>query len=99
MPWTPPEEIEDLHEIVAFISKRKVSLRPSDICVGKAAPLLDFMNAVFDLKFDETPHYSKLKHILNKILLNKNIAPNPTRLDWLKKSSSDIAKGTHLAMG
>jgi serine/threonine protein kinase len=54
----------------------KCKLAPRDICQKRAAPLLAFCQLVYRIKFEETPPYQHLKHLLRKILLDKQQVPN-----------------------
>jgi hypothetical protein len=61
----------------------KINMGPTDLCVGPAQILLSFCEEIFNLKFDEEPCYSKLKHGLCKILLAFNLCPDQ-KFDWSK---------------
>lgn len=56
---------------------------PRELCVGPAHCILPFVSDIFELKFDEEPCYSKLKHHLIKVLLTYNLCPDNV-FDWSK---------------
>lgn len=60
----------------------KTTISVAELCCGPAEALLfPFANEIFNLKFDEKPHYARLRHHLIKILLDNNIGPN-SLFDW-----------------
>jgi hypothetical protein len=56
---------------------------PTKLCVGPALCILNFVEDIFDLEFEEDPCYQKLKHHLCKVLLTYNLIPDNI-FDWTK---------------
>ena len=51
--------------------------------MGPAKTLLPFVREIFSYQFKDRPNYSKLKHFLNSVILNHNVAPD-SKFDWSK---------------
>jgi hypothetical protein len=58
-------------------------MTPQELCIEgqNSSKLLPLAIEAFNYKFDETPDYNKLKFLLCKILLDKNIVPD-VLFDW-----------------
>lgn len=67
----------------------------AEICVGKANQLKSFADEVDSYSFEQTPDYSKLKHLLTMALLNKNLLPD-ARFDWSKFKKFKIPTSLNL---
>jgi hypothetical protein len=79
MSWL--EALHGSQQIVNKISKAKIEMTPKKLCVDLAAPLLPLAEKVFALRFEEEPEYSRLRFMMAKILLKKDVAPNLI-FDW-----------------
>ena len=54
----------------------------------RAHHLLPFAELVFSYRFEDEPDYSQLKWLLERVLLNQNIAPS-NKFDWIKSSKEN----------
>ena len=59
----------------------RLSMEPSNFCVGEARVLLPLAEEIFKLRFSEEPYYEKYQFMLKKTLLLKNVVPNPI-FEW-----------------
>jgi hypothetical protein len=69
--------------------KRKLS--PKDLCQGRAAPFLPFCQLIYRIKYDETPPYAQLKHLLRKVLLDRQQVPDLI-FDWSRFQIPQMAE-------
>jgi hypothetical protein len=56
-------------------------MTPHKLCLGTSGVLLQFTEEVFKYDFADKPDYSKLRFLLTKVLLEKDITPNLI-YDW-----------------
>ena len=59
----------------------KIRLTPQELCVDRAECLLPLFEYSYGLQFNEQPDYGRLKHLLTKILLDRNQVPD-LNFDW-----------------
>jgi casein kinase 1 len=60
---------DNFHRMELCMLNRKMNMTPERLCIGKAACLTPFCEAVFCLDFEETPDYGKLAFLLTRPLL------------------------------
>ena len=77
-----------------YIKNCKLNLTPLDLCGTMSnAPvthkLLDFVEEVMKLDFDETPNYNKLRFLLTRALLDVGRVPN-REYDWISDKLSSV---------
>lgn len=63
----------------------KKELSPETLCSGNATTLIPFVEEIFSYKFEEKPEYSRLKHLLKKVILKHDVCPD-LMYDWSKFS-------------
>eukprot|EP00347_Sterkiella_histriomuscorum_P016141 403354329 len=88
VPWIKKSTVP-LKNQYNSISRFKQKMKPEDICQDRAKVLLPYMKYVDSLSYEENPDYGFLRHLLVKVLLEKDLVPDSI-YDWdvqkLKKS-------------
>jgi hypothetical protein len=78
--WFDSSKIKE-KEFFKKIKRLKRKHTPADLCAGHANRLKAFVEACFGIQFTEDPDYPKLKHLLVKALLERDLVPNEV-FDW-----------------
>ena len=64
------------------MKKMKQTYTPQLLCQSdEAKRMLEFVQNIFDLEYEECPNYDKLRFMLLKIMLEVNQTPN-NEYDW-----------------
>lgn len=71
-----------------IVAKFKINTKAENFCSEKTRMFEPFLRYTYSLKFEETPDYNKLRFILKKILLDRDLMPDNT-FDWHKHSNSN----------
>ena len=65
------------------IKRKKNKYKPKKFCTLYQCPfLIEYMEAVYDLQFDEKPDYSYLRFLFEKNLMNEEMIPD-NKFDWI----------------
>ena len=59
----------------------KWKILPEELCQGLIAKFALFIEEVNSYKYETTPDYKKLAHLMTSVLLDYDIVPDP-HLDW-----------------
>ena len=60
----------------------KNSLTSKSLCKSHESKVLwPFVEIILGMEYDQTPDYSKLRFMLTKVLLDKNVVPDK-QFDW-----------------
>lgn len=73
----------------------KCTSTPAQLCTGKGICMLPFMEIIDALKFDETPNYGYLRHLLLTILLDKDMAPSVI-YDWSRFNVKPLSRSNQI---
>lgn len=77
------------------VAKIKQNLNSKTLCTGPAKGLEAFCDEVFSYEFEDTPNYSKIKHMLACFLLVHNVQPDNV-FDWSKFSAPNTDLQNHI---
>lgn len=65
------------------MKKIKTEMTPETLCANQAVILGPFVEEIFNYRFEDTPNYPKLKHLLARVLLEHQVCPDNV-FDWSK---------------
>jgi hypothetical protein len=67
--------LNNLSPLLEQVTKIKLSITPENLCALKAATFLPVVKEIFSYGFKDEPNYTKIKHMMRLVLLDKDIVP------------------------
>ena len=65
------------------IKKLKIEIKLPDLCMGLPKECIKFIQYARDMKFEDKPNYSYLRHLLRKMAVKKGLKMDTSQFDWI----------------
>ena len=85
LPWESikTKDEEKKHAEIYWMKKL---IKTEDLCISLPKQMIEYMNYVQQLNFEEEPNYKKMKDFFRSILEDKKCSPETLIFSWIKQS-------------